>query len=55
MKEITNEIQPQSGVSYDDTLSPLALDPLGPIPCADTPPPEHPLALDPLGPVRRFG
>ncbi|HXD58624.1 MAG TPA: hypothetical protein VN606_11930 [Thermoleophilaceae bacterium] len=54
MKETTNEIQPQSD-PLEQTVTPLALDPLGPIPSADTFRAEHPLALDPLGPIRRFG
>jgi len=55
MKETTNEIQPQSDSSPDETVAPLALDPLSPIPLVDPSPTEHPLALDPLGPIRRFG
>jgi hypothetical protein len=55
MKETTNDIQAQSDNPLDDTVSPLALDPLSPIPLVDASPTEHPLALDPLGPIRRFG
>jgi hypothetical protein len=54
MKETTNDIQAQSDNPLDDTVSPLALDPLSPILAAEPTPSEHPLALDPLGPIRRF-